>query len=99
MQLSSGRRGRWFVFVEFLPPVALLITTTVCRNSGGRFCVAILTVLLTSFDILGGVPICSGGGVWWCVVVCWCYAFTYMVEDVIVVPPPPPSHIYTHLPT
>ena len=66
MQLCSGRRGRWFVFVfvELLPPVALFITTTVCGNGGGRFCV---TVLLTSFGMLGGVPICSGGGVWWCV--------------------------------
>ena len=59
-QLCSGRRERWFVFVELLPPVALLITTTVCGNGGGRFCVTLLTILLTSFGVLGGAPICSG---------------------------------------
>lgn len=84
-QLCSGRRGRWFVFVELLPPVALFITTTVCGNGGGRFCVTVLTILLTSSGILGGAPICSGGDV----MVIWCYAFSYMVKDVIVIPPPP----------
>lgn len=88
-QLCSGRRGRWFVFVELLPPVALLITTTVCGNGGGRFCVTLLTILLTSFGVLGGAPICSSGGV----LVLWCYAFMYMVKDVIVGHPP-----HTHTP-
>ena len=64
MQLCSGRRRRrWFVIVLLLPPVAFLITTTACWNGGDRFCVTVPTILLISFGILGGVPFCSGGGV------------------------------------